>query len=171
MFFLSVDFNILRPELGLILWTTIFFALFWFIIGRSAFKPITAALEKREQDIKDALYEAQKARMEISGLKSEHQALLNKASEERSAILREAKEAGDRMVAEAREKAKEESSRIVGDAMTTIENEKMAALIDIKNRSGKMALEIAEKILRKDMQNDPEQQAFMQKLVDEINLS
>lgn len=169
--FILGEFTVLRPDLGLIVWTTVFFGIFWLLVGKNAFKPISDALKKREQDIKDALYEAQKARAEISNLKSEHQALMAKASEERTEILKQAKEARDKMIADAREKAKEEASRIISNAMTTIENEKMAALIDIKNRSGKLALEIAEKILRKEMQNDSEQQRFAKKLVDEINLS
>ncbi len=172
MFILAdFDFNVMRPGFGLLFWGTVTFLLFWWGVGKVGFKPIMNALKEREDDIQGALDEAKKAREEMANLKSEHTALLAQAREERSEIMRSAKEAKENIINEARTKAKEESSRIIASAKEQIENEKMAALIDIKNKSGNMALEIAEKILQKELKGSSDQQTFVQKLVDDIKLN
>jgi F-type H+-transporting ATPase subunit b len=168
---LLADFSVIMPEPGLLFWTTVIFLLFWFIMSRFAFKPITAALKQREQDIQGALDEAKKAREEMANLKSENEALLAQAREERSAILREAKEAKEQIIAEAKERANTEYKRKVESAMQDIENQKMAAITDLKNKSGQMAIDIAEKILRKELGNSGEQAAYVKTLVDNIKLN
>lgn len=166
-----LDFSPIKPDFGLLFWSTVIFGLFWLMIGKFAFRPIAEALKKRESDIQDSLDQAKKAREEMSNLKAENEELLKLAQEERQKILREAKEAKDAIVAEAREKAKDESKRIVAEAKELIENQKMAAIVDLKNQAGRMAIEIAEKIMRKDLAGDTEQEAFVKKLVDDTKLN
>ncbi|HMR44094.1 MAG TPA: F0F1 ATP synthase subunit B [Saprospiraceae bacterium] len=166
-----LDFSPIKPDFGLLFWSTVIFGLFWLMIGKFAFRPIANALKKREEDIQTSLDQAKKAREEMANLKSENEELLKLAQEERQKILREAKEAKDAIVAEAREKAKDESKRIVAEAKELIENQKMAAIVDLKNQAGRMAIEIAEKIMRKDLAGDTEQEAFVKKLVDDTKLN
>lgn len=170
MFFLA-DFSVIKPEPGLLIWTTIIFGLFWFIMSRFAFKPIGNALKQRELDIQNSLDEAKRAREEMSQLQAENEKLLAQAREERSAILKEAKEAKDEIIAEAKERAAAEYKRKVESAIQDIENQKMAAMIALKNQAGQMAVEIAEKILRRELSNKAEQQAYAQSLADNINLN
>ena len=169
MIFLA-DFSVIKPDFGLLFWTTIIFLLFWFVIGRFAFKPIAQALRKREEDIQNSLDEAKKAREEMSELKSENEALLAKAQEERSKILREAKEAKDGIIKEAKEKANEEYRAILASAKQEIENQKMAAIVELKNQIGNYSLEIAEKVLKRDLHDDKEHEDLVNKLVDELKL-
>ena len=82
-----LDFSPIKPDLGLLLWTTLIFSLFWFLISKAAFKPITNALKSREDDIQSALDEAKKAREEMAKMKAENEALLAQAREERAQIL------------------------------------------------------------------------------------
>lgn len=166
-----LDFSPIKPDVGLFLWSTVIFLLFWFLIGKLAFKPITEALKKREHDIQDSLDQAKKARQEMSELKSENEALLAQAREERSKILKEAKDARDSIIAEAKDKAKSEAQKIVADAKEQIENQKMAAMIDLKNQVGAMALGIAEKVIRKELSGNAEQESFVKGLVDDIKLN
>jgi F-type H+-transporting ATPase subunit b len=166
-----LDFSPIKPDFGLLFWSSVIFILFWGLIGRFAFKPITAALKKREKDIQNSLDEAKKARMEMANLKAENEELLKLAQEERAKILREAKEAKETIIAEAREKAKDEARRIVTDAKAQIENQKMAAIIEIKNQTGKMAIEIAEKLLQKELEHKAEDEALVNKLVSDMKLS
>lgn len=166
-----LDFSPIKPDLGLILWTTLIFILFWVIIGKLAFGPIKDALKKRETDIQNALDQARKAREEMANLKAENEELLAQAREERAKILKEAKEAKERIIAEAKIKAKEEAKKIVSDAKEQIENQKMAAMVEIKNTVGNMALEIAEKVLKKQLQGNAEQEQFVKTLVDDIKLN
>jgi len=170
MLFLA-DFNVLKPEPGLLIWTTIIFLLFWFLMSRFAFKPIGAALKQRENDIQSALDEARKAREEMSNLQAENEKLLAQAREERSAILKEAKDAKDEIIAEAKERANAEYKRKVESALQDIENQKMAALVSLKNEVGSMAVEIAEKILRRELANKTEQESYAKSLADNIKMN
>ncbi len=170
MVFLA-DFSVIKPEPGLLFWTTLIFLLFWFIMSRVAFKPIAEALKKREMDIDNSLSEAKKARDEMSNLKAENEKLLAQAREERTMILKEAKEAKEEIIAEAKERANAEYRRKVESAIADIENQKNAAMIDLKNKMGQMAVEISEKILRQKLAGNADQDAFVQKLVDETRFN
>lgn len=170
MLFLA-DFSVIKPDPGLLLWTSIIFILFWFIMSRFAFKPIAESLKKREIDIQSSLDEAKRAREEMSNLKAENETLLAQAREERSAILKEAKEAKEEIIAEAKERANIEYKRKVESAIQDIENQKLAAMVALKNQAGKLAVEIAEKLLRKELGNKAEQEAYAKSLADNINLN
>lgn len=165
------DFSVIKPEPGLLIWTTIIFGLFWFLMSKFAFKPIGNALKQRELDIQSSLDEAKRAREEMSQLKAENEKLLAQAREERSAILKEAKEAKEEIIAEAKERAAAEYKRKVESAIQDIENQKQAALVTLKNQSGQMAVEIAEKLLRRELANKPEQEAYAKSLAESINLN
>ncbi|MBK7872433.1 MAG: F0F1 ATP synthase subunit B [Saprospiraceae bacterium] len=170
MIFLA-DFTAMQPNPGLILWTALIFILFWTLMGRFAFRPIQNALKQREEDIQKSLDEAKKAREEMANLKAENEQLLRQAQEERMKILREANEAKESIVKEAKEKAKQEYNKIITDAKQQIEHQRMAAVTDIKNQVGKISLEIAEKIIRKELQGNIEQEKFVNTLVDEMKLN
>jgi F-type H+-transporting ATPase subunit b len=170
MIFLA-DFSVIKPEPGLLIWTTIIFLLFWFIMSRFAFKPIGAALKQRETDIQDALDEAKKARLEMSHLQAENEKLLAQAREERTAILKEAKEAKEEIIAEAKERANAEYKRKVESAIQDIENQKLAAIVALKNQAGQMAIDISEKLLRKELSNKSDQEAYAKSLAESIKLN
>ena len=163
------DFSPIKPDFGLILWTAIIFCLFWGLIGWKAFGPIARALKSRESDIQGALDEAKKAREEMADLRSENEQLLQQAREERAQMLKEAKDTKNKIIAEAKSRAKEDANKIISDAKVEIENEKKAALAEVKDKVGLMALEIAEKVIRKQLSTDKEQENFVNQLVKEIN--
>lgn len=169
LFFLA-DFNVSRPGIGLLLWTLVIFLLFWGIVGKFAFKPIKDSLKKRSEDIQSALDEAKRAKEEMAKLNTDNQRLLSEAREERAKLLREAKLTGDKLISEARDKAKEEANKIVIDARQEIENQKNKAIVEVKNQVGQMSIDIAEKLIRQQM-NTPEQKTLVDKLVNEIKLS
>ena len=166
-----LSFDPIKPDFGLLLWSSVIFILFWILMGKMAFGPIKEALKKREGDIQDALDEAKNARDEMSNLKAQNEQILAQAREERSKILKEAKDIKDSMIKEAKDKAKDEARKIVTSAKNEIENQKQAALIDLKNQSGMMALEIAEKIIKRQLSSDSEQQKFANSLIDDIKLN
>lgn len=170
MFFLA-EFTPIRPAWGLLFWTTIIFFLFWGLIGRFSFRPIAEALKKREHDIQSALDEAKKAKEEMSNLQAENQKLLAQARQERAVILKEAKDASNQMISEAKNKAKDEAHKIVVSAQREIENQKKLALREVKNQVGTMALDIAEKVIRKQLGENEEQKSFVDNLVDELKLN
>ncbi len=165
------DFSVIRPEPGLLIWTILIFALFWFLMSKFAFKPIQQGLKKREDDIRNSLEEAKRAREEVSNMQAQNEALLAEAREERSKILKEAKAVKDSIINEAKEKAKEEAQKIVTNAKQEIENQRMAAVTDLKNQSGKMAIQIAELLLRKELKDKADQESYVKSLVDEIKMN
>ena len=166
-----MDFNPIKPGFGLLLWTTVIFGLFWLIVGRMAFKPIAQALKKRENDIQESLDEAKRAKEEMANLKAENQQLLAQAREERALILKEAKDVKNEIIKEAKSKAKEEAKKIVISAKHEIETQKKIAITEVKNQVGMMALDIAEKVIRKELKENKDQQGFVEKLVKEIKLN
>jgi F-type H+-transporting ATPase subunit b len=167
MLFLA-DFSVIKPDFGLIFWSTLFFLIFWLLIGKVAFKGIANGLKERARSIQESLDEAKKARVEMQNLVSENEQLLAQAREERAQILREAKEAKDQIIAEARERAKSEGQLLINNAKEAIENLKNEAMVDVKNKAGLLALEVAERVLRKELSNDDAQVNYVQTLLKEI---
>lgn len=104
-------------------------------------------------------------------MKAENDILLAQAREERSQILKEAKEAKEKMIADAKEKAKEEAAKIISDANAQILQSKNKAITEVKNQIGLLTVGIAEKVLKKNLQSDKEQQEYIQKLTSDINLN
>jgi len=164
------EFTVIRPEPGIIFWTTVIFALFWFLMARFAFRPISRALKQREGDIQTALDEAKKAREEMANLKSENEALLAQAQEERSKILREAKDAKEAIITEAKSEAREEAKRIITNAKSEIDNQKMAAIIDLKNQLGNYAIDLAEKVIRRELEEKKDQEKYVSELIKDLDL-
>jgi F-type H+-transporting ATPase subunit b len=167
MLFLA-DFSVIRPEPGLLIWTTLIFLLFWGLMGKFAFKPIQNALKEREQDIQNSLDAAKKAKEDISSLQSNNENLLKQAAEERAGILKEAKEAKESIINEAREKAKEEAQKIVQAAKLEIEHQRMEMLTNVRNDIGLLSIEIAEKLIHQRLSDKQESLQLTQKLVEEI---
>ncbi len=161
----------MKPDPGLLIWTVAIFVLFWLLMARFAFKPIQQALKQREDDIQSSLDEAKKAREEMANLKAENEELLRQAQEERMKILKEANEAKENIIGEAKQKAKAEANNIISNAKQEIENQRMAAITDIKNQVGVMAIEIAEKVLRKELQDETSQEKYVDELVKDMKLN
>lgn len=163
--------ELLLPGLGLLFWTLLAFLLVFFILKKFAWKPILSSLKERETGIADAIASADKVKAEMAALKNENEAMMNKAREERAAMLKEAKETADKMVNEAKEKAKSEFDRIVADAQLAITQQKNAALTDVKNQVGGLVVEVAEKVLRRELTNKSEQEKYIKELADGVKLN
>lgn len=163
--------ELLLPSVGIMFWTLIAFLIVFFILRKFAWKPIIGSLRERENNINDAILSAEKVRKEMSELKSENEALLAKAREERSQMLREAKEMRDKIVADAHEQAKADMDKIVADAQAVIHQQKMAAITDLKNQVGNLVLEATEKVLRRELDNKQDQERYIRELAQNIELN
>src|SRR5687767_1374813 len=130
--------ELLLPGLGLVVWTFIAFLIVFFILKKFAWKPILNSLKERELGIASAISTAENMKAEMAQLKSENESILAQARDERAKMIKEAKETSDRMVAEAKERAKTEYDRILSDAQTAIQQQKNAALTEVKNQVGKL---------------------------------
>jgi F-type H+-transporting ATPase subunit b len=163
--------QLLTPDLGLFFWNLLAFLIVFFILKKFAWKPILAALKEREEGIADSIATAEKVKTEMAQLKNENEVLMAKAREERSIILKEAKEHSDRMISDAKEKAKNEFDKIVADAQVAIQQQKNAALTDVKNQVGALVIEVSEKILRRELSNKAEQEGFIAQLAEGVKLN
>jgi len=163
--------KLLTPEFGLIIWTLLAFLVVLFILKKFAWKPILNSLKERETNIADSLATAEKVKAEMSQLKSENEALLAKAREERAQLLKEARDTKDRIISEAKEQAKIEANKIVVDAQAAIQQQKMAALTDVKNQVGTLVIEVAEKVLRRELGNKSDQESYIKQLADNVKLN
>ena len=163
--------ELLQPSMGLLFWTLIAFFIVFFILRKYAWKPILSSLNQRERTIAGSLATAEKVKAEMIQLKSENEALLAKAREERALMIKQAKDTSDKMISEAKDKAKGEYDRILRDAQSAIEQQKMAALTDVKNQVGKLVIEVAEKVLRRELSNKGEQENYIRQLADDVKLN
>jgi F-type H+-transporting ATPase subunit b len=163
--------QLLTPAFGLIFWTVLAFVIVFFILKKFAWKPILDSMNKREQGIAESLATAERVRGEMAQLKSDNEALLVKAREERAIMLREAKETKDKIINDAKEQAKTETNKIIADAQSAIEQQKMAAIIDLKNQVGNLVIEVSEKILRRELNNKQEQEDYIKKLADNVKFN
>ncbi|WP_242922073.1 F0F1 ATP synthase subunit B [Pontibacter liquoris] len=163
--------ELVTPGIGLLFWQTITFLIVLFLLSKFAWKPIMKALNDRETSIENALSAAEKAKLEIQGLKAENEKLLAEARLERDKILKEATEAGNHLIETAKQRANEEGDRMVANARESIENEKRAAITEVKNMAASLSVEIAERILRKELSNPQAQQALAQDYIKEVTLN
>lgn len=160
--------ELIQPGIGLIFWMTISFGLVVFLLGKYAWKPILKSLKEREDSIDQALHAADKARDEMKQLQVDNEKLIREAKNDRDAILNEARKIREKMIEDARTKANEEAQRIVENAKERIENEKMAAITELKNQIALLSIEIAEKLIREELSKDKKQEALIQKMLDDI---
>jgi F-type H+-transporting ATPase subunit b len=163
--------SLLLPHLGLIFWTLLAFLIVFFILKKFAWSAILKGLNDRETNITEAIASAEKVKKEMAQLKSENENLLAAAREERTAMLKEAKEMKDKMINDAKNDAKDQAARIIAEAQASINQQKMAALTDIKNHVGKMVVEVSEKIIRKQLSNPAEQEQYINTLTQDIKLN
>ena len=163
--------KLLLPEFGLLIWTLLAFLVVFFILGKYAWPAIVKGLRDREASITDALATAERVKAEMAQLKSENEALLAQAREERATMLKEARDTKDKIINEAKEAAKTEANKIIIDARAAIEVQKMAAITEVKNQIGNLVVEVSEKILRRQLQNKPEQESYIKQLAEEVKLN
>jgi F-type H+-transporting ATPase subunit b len=167
----QIKMDLLIPSFGLIIWTLLAFLIVFFILKKFAWKPILSSLKERETTIADSLASAERMKAEMAQFRSENEALLAKAREERSQLLKEARDTKDKIIAEAKEQAKTDANKIVADAQAAIQQQKMAALTDVKNQVGNLVIEVAQKVLRKELSNTAEQENYIRDLTKEVKLN
>ncbi len=163
--------DLLTPGIGLIFWQFIGFIALLIVLSKFAWPAITEALSAREESIDNALAAAEQARAQMASLKAENEKLLQEARVERDKILKEASETAKRAIEEAKVEAKKQGDRMIEDAREAIRTEKNAALADVKNQVALLSVQIAEKLLRKNLASEKEQKSLVEDFVKELNLN
>lgn len=163
--------QLLTPGLGLIIWTLLSFLVVFFILKKFAWPSILNGLRKREETIAESLASAERIKGEMAQMKSENESLLAQAREERAGMLKDAKFTADKMVSDAKERAKSEYDKILVDAQAAIQQQKNAVLTDLKNQVGSLIIEVAEKVLRQELNDKQKQETYIKQLTDEVKLN
>ena len=163
--------ELISPGIGLMFWMVISFSVVIYILGKFAWKPILSSLKERDKSIESALLSAEKAKEEMKNLIFNNEKMRKDALADRDALLTEAKKIKDGIIEEARLKATSEYNRIIENAKETINYEKIAAMTELKNQIANFSINIAEKILEKELSDSSKQQEYLNKLLDEIKLN
>lgn len=163
--------ELLVPEIGLVIFQTIAFLLLMFILGKFAWKPILAAIKEREQSIDEALNKAELAKQEMARLTAQNEELMKTARAERDLMLKEAKALKDSIVNEAKTQAQTEGAKLIEKAKNEIENQKKAALYELKSQVSSLSLEIAERVLRGQLQDRAKQEDLVANLLKDVELN
>jgi len=157
-------------SIGLFFWQTVIFVFLILLLKKFAWKPILDAVNEREEGIKNALLSAEKAKEEMASLQSDNEETLKKARSERDSLLKEAREIKQQLIDEAKSEAKSEAKKIISQAQETIQNEKNAAIVDLKNQVAGLSIDIAEKVLKEKLSDDKTQMKLVKDLVKEVTL-
>ncbi len=163
--------DLVTPAIGIIFWTTLIFLILLFLLRALAWKPILNAVKERNDSIAEALNSAEKAKEEMSKLQASNEQVLKEARIERDNIVKEARDLKDQMMADAKSMAKVEADKIIESAKMAIDNEKRAAINDIKNQIASISVDIAEKLLQKELGDKKGQDELINTLLDKTNIN
>jgi F-type H+-transporting ATPase subunit b len=161
--------ELVTPDFGLLFWQVLTFLTVLFVLSKFAWKPIISGLKEREESIETALSEAKKAREEMASLTADNQKLILEARRERDKMLDEAQKMASTLIQEAKEKAHEESNRMVEAARAEIQVSKEAAIAELKNYLASTSLNIAEKVIRRNLSTDVTQQQLVAELLSDTS--
>ena len=160
--------DLVTPDIGLIFWMMVSFLIVFFLLKKFAWKPILNMLNEREYNIEQALKSADKAREEVEKLKASNERILSEARTERELIFREAQNMKEKIIGEARELAVREKEKIMNDTRASIEFEKNAAIKEIRNVAAELSVQVAEKLIRRELSVNQKQKELIGQLIEDM---
>jgi F-type H+-transporting ATPase subunit b len=160
--------DLLIPSTGLLFWMSLTFFVVLFILWKFGFPVITTMVQERKAFIDESLRKAHEANERLANIQKEGESILQEAREKQAQILKEAAETREAIVEQAQEKARQEGARLMEDARVAIEQEKKAAIADIRKQVATLSVEIAEKVLRSNLKDDAKQMALIDRMLDDV---
>ena len=161
--------DLLIPSTGLLFWMTITFLVVFFLLWKFGFPIITGMVKERQAFIDDSLRKAHEANERLANIQKEGESILQEAREKQAQILKEAAETRDAIVEKAQDKARQEGARLVEDARVAIEQEKKAAIADIRQQVAALSVGIAEKVLKQSLKDDKAQMDLINRMLDDVS--
>ena len=161
--------DLLVPSTGLLFWMTITFLVVFFLLWKFGFPIITGMVKERQAFIDESLKKAHEANERLANIQKEGESILQEAREKQAQILKEAAETRDAIVEQAQNKARSEGARLLDEAKAAIEQEKKAAIADIRQQVAVLSVEIAEKVLRQNLKDDKAQMDLINRMLDEVS--
>ena len=163
--------DLLIPSTGLLFWMTITFLVVFFLLWKFGFPVITGMVKERQAFIDESLKKAHEANERLANIQKEGESILQEAREKQAQILKEAAETRDAIVEQAQTKARSEGARLLDEAKAAIEQEKKAAIADIRQQVAALSVEIAEKVLRQNLKDDKSQMDLIDRMLNDVSAS
>ncbi len=163
--------DLVTPGIGLIFWQVVSFLILLIILKKYAWKPVLNAVKAREERIKSALESAEEAKQEMKQLKADNEIIIKEAKNERNKLLQEARDIKNQMIEDGKNQAGDEAEKIITAAKLKIESEKNSAISEIKELVATLSVEIAEKILTKELDDKKDQQALIKSSLEDLKLN
>ncbi|MFD2566916.1 F0F1 ATP synthase subunit B [Pseudotenacibaculum haliotis] len=157
-------------SLGLFFWMAVLFLALLFLLRKFAWRPILDSVNEREEGIKNALASAEDAKKEMENLQASNEQLLKEARAERDALMKEAREIKDKMISDAKDEAKEVAAKLIENAQASIEQEKQAALSELKNQVAELSIGIAESVVKRELASKDDQLKLVEGMLQEVTL-
>jgi len=162
--------NFVAPE-SLVFWTTIIFIVFFFLLKKLAWKPIMTAVTDREQSINNALEAAENAKKEMQNLTADNERILKEARTEREEILKEAREMRAKSIEDTKDEVQALREELMAKTQEDIQNEKHAAIADLKNQVAELSIGIAEKLVKEQLASKDNQVKLIETMLKDVKLN
>jgi F-type H+-transporting ATPase subunit b len=161
--------SILTPDLGLLFWMLLAFLVVFGVLAKFGFPAIINMVDERNKYIDESLRKAHEAQERLANIEKEGESILQEAREKQALILKESAATRDAMVEKAQEKARAEGARLMDEAKAAIEQEKKAAIADIRQQVAALSVDIAEKVLKQNLKDDKSQMDLIDRMLDEVS--
>ena len=148
---------------------TVVFLVVLFILWKYGFPVIVKMVDERKAFIDESLKKAHEANERLANIQKEGESILQEAREKQAQILKEAAETRDAIVEKAQDKARSEGARLLEEAKAAIEQEKKAAIADIREQVATLSVEIAEKVLKQNLKDDKSQMDLIDRMLDDVS--
>ncbi|MCQ2201827.1 MAG: F0F1 ATP synthase subunit B [Bacteroidales bacterium] len=163
--------DLLSPEPGLVIWTGLTFLILLYLLGKFAWKPLLGAIKERETTIQTAMENAVKANEELKQIEATKTRIEAETRKERDSILKEAHALKDNIVEEAKNAAQQEAQKIVEAAKAQIAKDRADAMQELRSTVAKLSVQIASKVIAKDLSSDANQNDLVEKYLQECNFN
>ena len=161
--------DLLIPSTGLLFWMSITFLVVFFLLWKFGFPVITGMVKERQAFIDESLKKAHEANERLANIQKESESILQEAREKQAQILKEAAATRDAIVEQAQTKARHEGARLLDEAKAAIEQEKKAAIADIRQQVATLSVQIAEKVLKQNLKDDKSQMDLIDRMLDDVS--
>ncbi len=160
----------IKPGIGLMVWTLLVFGLTMLLLSRLAFPRISEALERRKRGIEESIDTAERTRTEADALLAEYRERLKEARAQAEEIVQRARQTADSHEHESKERGQEIVAEAAKRAERDIEAATKRALDDIRKEVADLTIMATEKVTRKILDAD-DQKRLVEEALSELDFS
>ncbi len=160
--------ELFTPDFGLVFWMFVAFILLFLVLAKWGWPVILKSMDSRADTIDKGVEYAQEAKEQLDNARAQAQKYVEEAQERQAEMLRDAAKMKSQIIEEAKKEASAEAQKVMEAAKVSIEQSRKEAELQFRNEVSKFSLDIAEKMVRKQLQDDKSQQELVNKMLDEI---